>query len=384
MKKLFTFFVFLFTSYCAHTQIPQAFSFQGIAFNSNGQPLSSANIAVQTQILNGSSSGTIVYSEVHKTTTNATGLYTLSIGLGTPNTGIFSNIDWASGQKFLTVAIDPDGGSNFTAVGVSQLLSVPYALVSGNSVVSKPNIFVTKHPINNVIKVNPFSFVQNQGYLYKWIDGTPEHVFVDYKNLPSNIHISTNKSLNTGDFGDNFSKTDTIDFGLYERTSGFVVTDTDAPISYGLHKIEAVFRNQTQRLDSVLLDMEILGISSSCPDDLFKSRIFTKAECKIDSTDITTTDSYIESLIGSSMNFSPLSSDFLTMSNFLNSNQSCQVEIANNCMDLFFNQCYLNSTNNRSFSIRDGLIMPDLSLQFRISVYENISNKEINCIIDYR
>ncbi|MDB9721242.1 DUF1566 domain-containing protein, partial [Winogradskyella sp.] len=53
---------------------------------------------------------------------------TLEIGTGTPVTGTFAAIDWATGPYFIKTEIDPTGGTSYTITGTSQLLSVPYAL----------------------------------------------------------------------------------------------------------------------------------------------------------------------------------------------------------------------------------------------------------------
>ncbi len=46
--------------------------------------------------------------------------------------GNFSNIEWGNGIYFLKSETDINNGTNFTIVGTTQLLSVPYSLQSGN------------------------------------------------------------------------------------------------------------------------------------------------------------------------------------------------------------------------------------------------------------
>src|SRR5699024_3606418 len=75
----------------------------------------------------------IDYSESHTVTTNAFGLYTLVIGEGTPIFGGMLLVDWESGNKFIKVEIDPNGGTNYTDLGTTRLLSVPYALYAAKS-----------------------------------------------------------------------------------------------------------------------------------------------------------------------------------------------------------------------------------------------------------
>jgi hypothetical protein len=41
---------------------------------------------------------------------------------------IFSSIDWSANSYFVQIEIDETGGTNFKNMGISQLLSVPYAL----------------------------------------------------------------------------------------------------------------------------------------------------------------------------------------------------------------------------------------------------------------
>jgi hypothetical protein len=63
------------------------------------------------------------------------GLFTVAIGgMGASNVvGSISGTDWQSGNKFLQVEIDPAGGNAFTDMGTTQLLSVPFALSSGDN-----------------------------------------------------------------------------------------------------------------------------------------------------------------------------------------------------------------------------------------------------------
>src|SRR3954465_13615404 len=84
-------------------QVPNAFSYQGVARDIAGQPLASKTISIRASILNTSATGTAVYEETHNATTNAFGLFTLSIGSGTPITGTFAAIDWAVNTKFLKI-----------------------------------------------------------------------------------------------------------------------------------------------------------------------------------------------------------------------------------------------------------------------------------------
>jgi len=131
MKNILVLF-FLSISLCTNAQ-PQAINYQGVARNASGQPLINQNISLQLSILDGTSSGTAVYTETQNTTTNSIGLFNISIGSGTIVSGLFANILWGQDDKWLKVEMDTTAGSNFQFIGTSQFLSVPYALHSGNS-----------------------------------------------------------------------------------------------------------------------------------------------------------------------------------------------------------------------------------------------------------
>ncbi|QQV01304.1 MULTISPECIES: hypothetical protein [Chryseobacterium] len=129
MKKLYA-TIGLSLATLLSAQVPQAFSYQTIAFNAAGAPIANGNVALKISILENSATGTVLYSETHNKTTNAKGLVNLNIGQGTATTGNFGAINWGTNAKFVKVEMDPNGGSNYTNVGVNQLMSVPYAQVS--------------------------------------------------------------------------------------------------------------------------------------------------------------------------------------------------------------------------------------------------------------
>ncbi len=129
MKKLYA-AIGLFLATFASAQVPQAFSYQTIAFNASGAPVANGNVAFRISILENSATGTVLYTETQTKTSNAKGLVNLNIGQGTATAGNFGAITWGSNPKFVKVEMDPAGGSSYTNVGVNQLMSVPYAQVS--------------------------------------------------------------------------------------------------------------------------------------------------------------------------------------------------------------------------------------------------------------
>jgi len=131
MKKIIPFFAFLlFTFEFVNAQAPQATSYQAVIRNSSGNVLSSQLVKVRFSIHDSAANGTVIYQETQTPTTNVQGLINLFAGQGTAVTGTFANINWGNKSKFLQTEIDITGGSNYTDMGTTQLMSVPYALYS--------------------------------------------------------------------------------------------------------------------------------------------------------------------------------------------------------------------------------------------------------------
>jgi uncharacterized protein (TIGR02145 family) len=107
-------------------QSPQKMSYQCVVRNASGALATNQVVGIKISLLQGSTSGTAVYTEILTPTTNANGLVSIEIGGGTG----FDLINWSAGPYFLKTETDPAGGTNYTISGTSQLLSVPYALHS--------------------------------------------------------------------------------------------------------------------------------------------------------------------------------------------------------------------------------------------------------------
>lgn len=106
---------------------PQLMNYQGVARDQAGQVISNQQIALKISIITNNSNGPIVYSEIHRVTTTMLGVFNLHIGAGVPVSGSFTEIAWATDNHFAKVELDITGGSNFKEMGITQLLSVPYA-----------------------------------------------------------------------------------------------------------------------------------------------------------------------------------------------------------------------------------------------------------------
>jgi hypothetical protein len=129
MKKFVSLLLFtLFFSFSALAQ-NEGISFQGLARNAAGEVMVSKKISLRLSILLGSESGTVAYTETRQTTTNPQGIFAVVLGDNTALTKStnFSTIDWSTAQKFIKVEMDPNAGTNFTAMGTTKLQAVPFA-----------------------------------------------------------------------------------------------------------------------------------------------------------------------------------------------------------------------------------------------------------------
>jgi hypothetical protein len=206
LKKTIQLVVFLI-GFSVFAQVPQKMTYQSVIRNTNGDLVTNATIGVQISILEGSTTGQAVYVETMSNTTNENGLLTLEIGGGTPVTGTFAEINWATGTYFVKTETDPTGGTNYSIVGVGQLLSVPYALFSGRSTnLGKTTIFLT----DDVTDAEAAAQIEEEAGSNTEniiIEGTTSLTTIDLSKLKSllTINITGNQNLTSINF-DNLKK----------------------------------------------------------------------------------------------------------------------------------------------------------------------------------
>ena len=144
-------------------QSPNAFSYQAVARASNGDLITEQEVSFRISILQGSTSGTSVYSETHSVNTNKFGLVNLKIGNGISGDD-FTVINWANGPYFVKVEMDATGGTTYAEMGTSQLLSVPYAKYADKA----GNVSIPFYSQVTIDTINPITgqMVYNTDYNY--------------------------------------------------------------------------------------------------------------------------------------------------------------------------------------------------------------------------
>jgi trimeric autotransporter adhesin len=195
MKKLLIYLVVIPLTFGVFAQAPQKMSYQCVVRNNSGALVINQGIGLKITILQGSPAGTIVYQETYSPNpqTNANGLLSVEIGGGVSITGTFSAINWASGPYYLKTETDPAGGTNYTIVGTSQLLSVPFALYSKTASTANYND-LTNLPSLNISNWNTAYSWGNHAGLYRPAAWVPS--WSDVTGKPSFATVATTGSYN--------------------------------------------------------------------------------------------------------------------------------------------------------------------------------------------
>jgi hypothetical protein len=220
MKNIYTLFATILLSVNVFAQAPQKMSFQAVVRDAGNSLVKNHSVGMKISILQGT---TPVYVETQTTSTNANGLVTLEIGGGTVVSGNFSTINWNSGTYSVKTETDPAGGTNFTISGTSKLLSVPYALNSGD----------------NKWSSNAYGINNNAGHvgIGTNLPNTQLHVKSASANLATfdggnSLWVTlAENGINRGYIGSFAGNPEDVDFGTYDgNTIGSVhLTTNDAP-----------------------------------------------------------------------------------------------------------------------------------------------------------
>jgi hypothetical protein len=195
MKKIFTLAIALLTAFSILAQAPQKMSYQCVVRNPGGALVTNQNVGMKISILQGTPSGTVIYSETYSPNpqTNANGMLSIEIGGGFAITGTFSAIDWAAGPYFLKTETDPTGGTSYTITGTSQLLSVPYALYAKTASTANYND-LSNLPSLNISNWNTAYGWGNHSGLYRPVGWVP--AWGDVTGKPSFATVATSGSYN--------------------------------------------------------------------------------------------------------------------------------------------------------------------------------------------
>ena len=164
MKRVFTLLAALLFSAFVMAQIPNKMSYQAVIRDGSNKLVSNHAVGIQLSILK---DAVPIYVETHTTNTNANGLLTLEIGAGNVVSGKFAGIDWTNGSYSIKTETDPLGGTTYTIIGTSQLLSVPFALMSNIALKSLNDLDTSASNELQKLKLsNDTLYLDRGGYVY--------------------------------------------------------------------------------------------------------------------------------------------------------------------------------------------------------------------------
>jgi hypothetical protein len=126
MKIRFTIIILFLSILSIFSQSPEKMGYQAIIRSQNNL-ITNTNISIRVIIRQSTITGTIVYEEIHSSSTNKNGLVSLEIGGGTLVSGTFVGIVWSEGPYFIETKFSTDN-VNYNTISNTQFLSVPYAL----------------------------------------------------------------------------------------------------------------------------------------------------------------------------------------------------------------------------------------------------------------
>jgi len=202
MKKLLLIAGLLSLNLSISAQTPNKFNYQAAVRTSTGTLVANgANIAFRVSILDGSTSGSVLYSErIAHTINNTYGIANLEIGTGSLISGAWPTAaQWGSGSKFLKIDIDLNGASTYVDVSNTQLLSVPYAQFANNS--------ATAATIAGTATISPSQILPagaTVGQVLKW-NGTAWIAAKDSSNLGKITAVTAGTGLLGGGTSGNVS-----------------------------------------------------------------------------------------------------------------------------------------------------------------------------------
>ena len=133
MKKILTTIFCIVATTTLFAQVPQSFSFQAVMRNNDNTLMTNQMVHAKFTITPNDNSDVITYCETHTLTTDSNGILRAEIGKGTSCGGHFDQIHWERGEYLLNCRFDYSAVPEEFLSNTTQLISVPYALVSGSA-----------------------------------------------------------------------------------------------------------------------------------------------------------------------------------------------------------------------------------------------------------
>ncbi|MCB9449626.1 MAG: hypothetical protein H6585_14940 [Flavobacteriales bacterium] len=288
MNKIATTICALAISLSAFAQAPEKMSYQAVIRDAGNVLVTNQNVGMQISILQGAPNGTPVYVETQMPMSNLNGLVTIEIGAGSVVSGAFNTIDWSNGPYFIKTETDPVGGTSYSIMGTSELLSVPYALhaktaesISGtipeldpvfmNSIVGSITTMDTANWNHHTIDTDTHltesevdAFVSNNGYLTSEVDGSVTNEIQSLSLSNDTLYLSGGGSVKLpAGFDGDFTNLSNIPSGLSDGDDDTHLTESevDAFVSNNGYLTSEVDGSVTNEIQSLSLSNDTLYLS---------------------------------------------------------------------------------------------------------------------------
>ncbi len=257
MKKVIIFLAVIVFVVNVYGQAINSFNYQAIVRDTEGEVMANEQVNLTVNLLQGSATGTVVYSEAHDSATNDFGLVNLNIGTGNPNN--FSNIDWNDGPYFINLELDGN------SIGTTQLLSVPYALQAetANNLIGMDTL--SSYLLNELTNMSKeIEYLRNvSGKIGKITDINGN----EYKTIKIDSQIWMAENLRVTHYADSTpipyitDYTEWADLGDNDTDKGFCYYDNDTNSKYGALYTWAAAMNGDPSSDT-----NPSGVQGVCPD----------------------------------------------------------------------------------------------------------------------
>lgn len=190
--RIILFFSFLFFFFSTVTaQSPRLINYQGVARDIKGNPISLQSLSIKIEIVPTIDAANTPFAEFHLVKTNEFGLYTLQIGNGEKISGNLADIKWETGSQYIRIYIDDKGGNDFSFIGTTQLLSVPYALYADKAGVAHDLVSSPNKTRTGTVSSNATHLAADAGYLSKFTALNTIGKSVLFESGAGNIGLNT-------------------------------------------------------------------------------------------------------------------------------------------------------------------------------------------------
>ena len=242
--KIKTLILFTIFSVSLFAQSPFLINYQGAARLADGTPLDNRTLSIKFELRQGSSGGNIVATEIQTVQTNLLGLFSTQIG----KTTNISNINWQANLMFLQVSMDTSAGTNFTSLGIQQMVSVPYAMHASSVPSSYTNNILTigsnTFALSSTVAVSPNTSITVSGLGTVTSVGTNSFDI----NIPAPTFTNTGQTIITGIYPNFTVNTPTVPASAVPtiaitNTSGATSTVVSSGNSFSINVPPPTFTN---------------------------------------------------------------------------------------------------------------------------------------------